>query len=130
MKMQEYLKEIEHAATETLRLARSERKQLEDFEAHLSCLRSQLEDSRSRIEWLNQNPDFDDDFQATYMTYESYFGPEQELYHSGKTIAELQGLLDVRKFSTGALGATCSSMESRLSHSSTVNSALALTAGR
>jgi hypothetical protein len=102
MTMQEYLNEMKHAATDTLRLVWSERKQLEDFEAHLARLRLEIENSQRRIDWLNENPEFDDDFQATYMTYESYFGPEKELYYSGKTMTELEAVLDVRRFSTDA----------------------------
>ncbi len=84
MTMQEYLEEIEHAASETLRLVWSEHQQLEDFQAHLALLRAQIEDSQRRIDWLNENPEFDDDSQATYMTHESYFGPEKELYYRVK----------------------------------------------
>jgi hypothetical protein len=41
MTMPEYLKEIEHAASETLRLAWSEQKQLEELEAFIARLTAQ-----------------------------------------------------------------------------------------
>jgi hypothetical protein len=103
MTMQEYLKEIEHAASETLRLAWSELKQLEELEAYIGRLTAQIEESARRVQWLIDNPEFDDDLQSTAMHWDSYFGPEKDKFYAEKSKPELEALLNLRKFSTDAL---------------------------
>jgi hypothetical protein len=102
MTMPEYLKEIEHAASETLRLAWSEQKQLEELEAYIGRLTAQIEESARRVQWLVDNPEFDDDLQSTAMHWESYFGPEKEKFYAEKSKPELEALLSLRRFSTDA----------------------------
>ena len=80
--MPEYLKEIEHAAKETLRLVWSEQEQYQALEVKLAALGAGIKDTRERIAWLQANPDFDDDLQATAMYWESYFGPEKGAFHA------------------------------------------------
>jgi hypothetical protein len=103
MTMPEYLKEIEHAASETLRLAWSEQKQFEELDAFIARLTEQIEESARRVEWLIDNPEFDDDLQSTAMHWDSYFGPEKDKFYAEKSKPELQALLNLRKFSTDAL---------------------------
>ena len=105
MRMQEYLNEMKHAASETLRLSWSEHKQLEDLEAYIARLTAQIEDSARRIQWLTDNPEFDDDLQSTAMHWESYFGPEKDKHYAEMSRSELEILLDLRKFSIGAFNA-------------------------
>jgi hypothetical protein len=105
MTMADYLNEMKHAASEALRLIWSEHKQLEELEALIARLAAEIEESQRRITWLRDNPEFDDDFQGTYMTYESYFGPEKDKYYAEKSKPELEASLSLRKFSTGALSA-------------------------
>jgi hypothetical protein len=103
--MSEYLNEIEHAATETLRLVWSEQKRLDALEALIGRLSAEIEDSAHRVQWLIDNPEFDDDLQATAMHWESYFAPEKDKYYAEKSRPEQEALLNLRRFSTGALSA-------------------------
>jgi hypothetical protein len=102
MDMPEYLHAIEHAASETLRLVWSEHQLLEELQAKIAALAAEIEDTNSRIDWLRENPAFDDDLQATAMHWESYFGPEKEQFHAEKRKPDLESLIDTRKFSTDA----------------------------
>jgi hypothetical protein len=102
MRMREYLDEIEHAASGTLRLVWSEHRQLEVLERKLGRLTKEIIDTNRRIEWLVANPDLDDDFQATAMHWDSYFGPEKELFHAEKSRPELETLVETRRFSSAA----------------------------
>lgn len=102
MKMREYLDEIEHAASETLRLVWSENRELEELKGKVERLTKEIIDTDRRIDWLVANPDFDDDFQATAMHWDSYFGPEKELFHAEKSRPELEMLVETRRFSTAA----------------------------
>ena len=104
MKMTEYLEEIEHAATETLRLVWSEEERYEVLEAKLAALVAQIQDTGERIAWLQANPDLDDDFQPTAMHWESYFGSEKEAFHADVEKLSLEVLIAARKFSTDAQG--------------------------
>jgi hypothetical protein len=102
MDMRTYLREIEHAATETLKLVWSERKRLAELKTRIASLTAGIEDTARRIEWLNQNPEFDDDGQATADYWDSYFGPEKERYHAEKRQPKLESLVAARAFSTNA----------------------------
>jgi hypothetical protein len=62
MNMPEYLREIEYAASETLRLVWSEQERYEALMPKLDALGAEIEDTHQRISWLQANPDFDDDF--------------------------------------------------------------------
>jgi hypothetical protein len=68
-------------------------------------LSAEIEDSARRVQWLIDNPEFDDDLQATAMHWESYFGPEKDKYYAEKSRPEQEALLNLRRFSTGALSA-------------------------
>lgn len=105
MTISEYLIEIEHAATETLRLVWSEQQRLDALEALIGRLSAEIEDSARRVQWLIDNPEFDDDLQATAMHWESHFGPEKDKYYAEKSKPELEALLNLRRFSIGALSA-------------------------
>jgi hypothetical protein len=102
MKMPEYLKEIEHAATETLRLVWSEQNHYEELQAKLAALGAEITDTHERIAWLQANPDLDDDLQSTAMYWESYFGPEKEAFHADAEQRDLEALIAARRFSTDA----------------------------
>jgi hypothetical protein len=102
MTMTEYLKGIEYAATETLRLVWSEHEQYEALEAKLAALGAEIKDTDERIAWLQANPDFDDDLQSTAMHWESYFGPEKEAFHADAERRSLEALIAARRFSTDA----------------------------
>jgi hypothetical protein len=106
MNMSEYLKEIKHAASETLRLVWAEHQQLEELQVRIDKLSADIEASATTVEWLRANPDLDDDFQATAMHWESYFGPEKEHHHAEKSKPGLEALVDARKFSTEAQSAS------------------------
>ena len=94
MTISEYLIEIEHAATETLRLVWSEQQRLDALEALIGRLSAEIEDSARRVQWLIDNPEFDDDLQATAMHWESYFGPEKDKYYAEKSKPELEALIE------------------------------------
>jgi hypothetical protein len=100
--MTEYLKEIEHAGTETLRLVWSEQEQYEALEAKLAALGAEITDTHERVAWLQANPDFDDDLQSTAMHWESYFGPEKEAFHADAEKRSTEALIAARGFSTDA----------------------------
>jgi hypothetical protein len=100
MRMTEYLKEIEHAATETLRLVWSEQEQYEALEAKLAALGAEITDTHERVAWLQANPDFDDDLPSTAMHWESYFGPEKEAFHADSEKRSIEALIAARRFST------------------------------
>jgi len=102
MRMPEYLKEINHAATETLRLVWLEQEQYEALQATLAALGAEITDTHERIAWLQANPDFDDDLQSTAMYWESYFGSEKETFHADAEKHGLESLIAARKFSTNA----------------------------
>ncbi len=100
MRMTEYLKEIEHAATETLRLVWPEQEQYEALEAKLAALGDEITDTHERVAWLQTNPDFDDDLQSTAVYWESYFGPEKEAFHADAEKRSIEALIAARRFST------------------------------
>lgn len=100
--MPEYLNEIEHAATETLRLVWSEQEHYEALQTKLVALGAQIADTNERIAWLQANPDLDDDLQSTAMYWESYFGPEKEASYADAQKRDLEALIAARRFSTDA----------------------------
>jgi hypothetical protein len=102
MKMLEYLKEIEHATTETLRLVWSEQEHYEALQAKLAALGAEITDTHERIAWLQANPDLDDDLQSTAMYWESHFGPEKEAFHADAEQRDFEALIATRRFSTDA----------------------------
>lgn len=102
MKMKEYLKEIEHAATETLRLVWSEREQFQVLDARIAALGAEIKQTHECITWLQANPDLDDDMQSTAMYWDSYFGPEKEAFHADVGRHNLELLMAARQFSTDA----------------------------
>jgi len=102
MKMPDYLKEIEHAAAETLQLIWSEQDRYEAQLAILATLGAVIKDTHERIAWLEANPDCDDDLQSTAMYWESYFGPEKEEFHAEAEKRDLEELIAARKFSRDA----------------------------
>lgn len=89
--MAEYLREIQYAATETLRLVWHEYQQLTELERKISGFSLEIEGSNRRLEWLYANPEFDDDHLSTYIHWESYFGPQKN-----KSLAEVQ-VSDVKR---------------------------------
>ena len=103
MQMSEYLSEIQHAVSNTFELASSEHRQLEAIDALITRQAAEAEESARRVQWLVDNPDLDDDMLATSMYWESYFGPEKDLYYAKKSREFLIDVLEVRRFATGAL---------------------------
>lgn len=100
--MADYLHEINHAATETLRLVWHEHRRMEELQARIAALTSEVEDAARRVEFLALNPDLDDEGIGTMIHWETYFGPEKERYYAEKSKPELEALIAARRFSTDA----------------------------
>jgi hypothetical protein len=103
--MEEYLREIEYAATETLRLVWREEKELEELLALIGRSEKEIAEANARMEFLAKNPELDDEGIGTAIHWDTYFGPEKERYYAEKGRPELETLVGVRKFSTNAQAA-------------------------
>src|ERR1700730_14801896 len=97
-----YLHEIEHAASETIKLIWFEREQMENLQARIAALTANVEDSNRRLEFLALNPDLDDDNDSTAIYWESYFGPEKDRFYAEKRKPDLESLIATRAFSRDA----------------------------
>jgi hypothetical protein len=102
MDINTYLQQIEHAASETLKLIWFERKQLEDLQAQLASLSAEVDDANRRLDFLALNPDLDDENDSTAIYWETYFGPEKERHYAEKSKPYLESLIEARAFSTDA----------------------------
>ena len=100
--MRSYLHEIEHAASETLRLVWFEHQQMEELKAKIASTTAEVEDAAQRLEWLRMNPAMDDDNLSTAIYWDTYFGPEKERYYAEKSRPELESLIALRSFSTAS----------------------------
>jgi hypothetical protein len=102
MDMPEYLHEIQHAASETLRLVWFERQQMEELEQRIAPLTAEVEDAARRLEWLRANADLDDDNLSTAIYWDTHFGSDKDRYYAEKTKSDLESLIAMRRFSTHA----------------------------
>lgn len=97
-----YLREIEHAAGETLKLIWFERRQMEELQNRIAGLSAEVEDANRRLEFLGLNPDLDDDNDSTAIYWDTYFGPEKDRFYAEKSKPDLESLIATRAFSTNA----------------------------
>ena len=100
--MAEYVREIQYAATETIRLVWHEQSQLGELLALIGRLEKEAGEANARAAFLVMNPDFDDEGIGTAMHWDTYFGPEKKRYYAEKSRPELEHFIEVRKFSTNA----------------------------
>jgi len=100
--MNRYLHEIEHAASETLRLIWFEHQQMEELQARIASATAEVQDAAQRLAWLRLNPDMDDDNLSTAVYWDTYFGPEKERFYAEKSRPDLESLIALRAFSTAS----------------------------
>jgi hypothetical protein len=102
MDMSKYVAEIQHAATEVIKLVWSERQKLELLLPNIKRLTKEMEEGYSRVDFLALNPNLDDDNLSTAIYWDTYFGPDKDRHYALKDRAELESLVAARRFSTGA----------------------------
>lgn len=104
MKMSEYLREIEHAATNVLELIWDEVKQLKALETEVARLTAQVALAYSRAALVAADTDDPDDVAlGTGMTFDTYFGPDKDRYHKDEELRLVQAKVATHEFSRSAL---------------------------
>ncbi len=85
MDMNSYLREIEYAATSVIKLVWDEHAQMNDIDARIQAATKEMEEGYKLVQFLQDNPDFDDDHLSTAVHWDTHFGPDKERYYALKT---------------------------------------------
>lgn len=97
--MSTYLTEIEHAVDISIRTVWDEQIQVENLVAQLAVLTGHMESGYRRAAAWQDSDDPDDIMVGVGMHWDTYFGSDQERYHTSESLGEVQEKLQVRKFS-------------------------------
>lgn len=103
MRIQTYVPQIEHAVSIVIAEIHREREQLDAAERNFKAANAAADDGYRKAEFLNLNPDLDDDFLGTAIYWDTYFGPDKEQHDADAEIARLQDLIRAKSFSMSAL---------------------------
>src|SRR4051812_2323427 len=106
MDMKTYLREIEYAATTVIKLVWDEHAQLNELDGRIQAATKQMEEGYRFVQFLNDNPDLDDDNLATAVHWDTYFGPDKERHYALKDQERLEDLFSTRAFSRAAQSAS------------------------
>ena len=104
MTMEEYLKEIEFAATPILPAIWHEHAELKKMQTEVADLARRVEaEYRAAQSIADDAMDADDVMLATARHWENYFGDDKTLYHKDKETTALQQRVAAREFAVAAL---------------------------
>ncbi len=104
MPMQDYLTEIEYAASSLIPIIWEERKQLRKLEEEVASLQRVVEDNYFRAESVAMNAaDSDDVAAATGMYWDNYFGEDRERSDKDKDREQLVNRIAAHALSIGSL---------------------------
>ncbi len=104
MRMMDYLKEIEYAATSVLMAMWAEQEEFDTLKKKLELLTIQVQEGYNRAHWISMNAeDVDDVMLATGIHWDTYFGPDKELYEAEENLKMIEDRMKVRAFSISAL---------------------------
>ena len=103
MDMKGFLSEIEFAVTVSLGAVWKERDRLQEVQAKVAALTPTVAHEYARAEAIAMNAeDADDVMLATGVHWDTYFGPDKDLYHRSAEAVELGELVSVHAFSCSA----------------------------
>lgn len=104
MRIRDYMPEIRHAVEVSIGEIHSEKRALEQAEGKLRQLTKETEEGYRKVEFLQLNPDLDDDFLGTAIYWDTYFGPDKERHHADIEVERITQAIQVKAFSLSALG--------------------------
>lgn len=106
MRIRDYMPEIRPAVEVVIDEIHTERKILGEAEERLARLTIETEHGYRKAEFLQMNPDLDDDFLGTAIFWDTYFGPDRDRHHTNVEVEKIKAQIQVKAFSLSALGGT------------------------
>ena len=106
MRIRDYMSEIRPAVEVVIGEIHAERQALDNAEEKLSRLTKETEAGYRKVEFLQMNPELDDDFLGTAIYWDTYFGPDKDRWHANIEVEKIEEQIQVKAFSLSALGGT------------------------
>ena len=107
MTLNDYLTEIEYAATQVIESLWHERKEAEALRKEIEALQKAAEANYAQAEWIQQNAeDADDVMLGVGIHWDTYFGEDKDQYYKSKDLKDLEDRLATKEFSFASLAGT------------------------